>query len=1307
MTVIQRKDAGMAGAIDEFLDEMKLTEDVKSVFYREVLNQASFALVNGSSTSQSHQMATDLSDYVSSLGREQKKASKSRWISEMLKPLLDGLSQYISTADVAIQAGPAGAVAVYAGARLLLQLAKGFSDCFDLVIDTMSQIGRLLSAYSRFLDAYKDDAEMRKALKDSYKTILSFWQRAATLFSRKHYLTEAYKTFFRSVTQPYMQEWTEVRRRLADDRDIVQFLAQSTRDVRMEEDRKDSRRLAIVRWIAGKENPPDVRAQLHELQALRTNGTCRWLFDDEEIISWKTSNKSQILWLSGKPGQGKSVSSAALLGWLQDQDLKTAYFFCSFRDPVRNSPLAMLKSLSLQLLALTQDIPDDVQSIFQQEMTQHLLTEIQTPQVALQVFQNLLKRIGRVHVVIDGLDECVNRDLLLHLLLSMFGTESLGLVKWFCSSRYEVDFEKLFQRLHGVRRVSPSDESIMQDITIFVEQHEASHRHSAKCLESNKKASEANFLWMSLTARTLSGADSTCDEELREELKKFPKGLNGCYQRILRHLMQRPGNQQKLASLIFMFVSHSANPLTLLEVSHAIAARDGAFDFSRDRIPRRELIEQLCHPLIELDPIADSPDNAFLRPVHATVKDFFAQDPNSLGVERDLHLFFTSEKDADLEIGKRCLTYLMYHRYQNELQEGLDLQDSLDKNHAFLRYASVFWHYHLNNVNHDQDIFEMIAKFIKSPNFWTCVQVQKMAAPHLFCKLTPQDHNDAQTGTFSVQLGGKIGAKPSDDLYFGCPLPLWLDLYHDGVKILKAYSTWIKEWHAVLQRQSTSLHCDPKIIGEIGGVFSNTTGQDEIFVLPGRPHAMDVPDYGSATLETGLSAHVEEYIIRCEIRSSLSRSLQLEDPVTSFFSPDHLIRPDSPESLSIILDELRRESQDSDPTSVSQWLREILRQHSTSSREPPDQYRAPSIAFGSTLDIGAETKDPDDSSEADSDESDVEDTLDSSFRSSNVASPWGSCIQTHMVLACDAYDMFATEWTSSLPYKFCMTACMNQKDGTTFWNSSAGEVISRKIDSTSTGGRKRVCIGGILEPSKIVRTELHISPQSNILHILTWSLNWKYIFARYRVHLQSIPLEDFDDEGSACLSGYIQSFDFKCESMGIENPVESVVTSWTDTHVYLLMPIPSPYAKFVRFELPSPFVSPSQTHVLDSSVDLPASTPWRRPSLIVEERTDNESPLMDERITLLLDSRELPLPSELGTDQDILPGLIFRWTASKLGGWKDWDDVQEQHNLMQGQVSAAVLRANLKGDFIDSNQRFNVPVRSGLDWTKKAYLSCW
>ena len=101
---------------------------------------------------------------------------------------------------MAIQAGSAAGVAIYTGARLLLQvwqsswpldadasfqLAQGFSDCFDLVLDTLNQIGRLVQGYAKFSEAYKQDSDMRRLFKGSCKNILSFWQRAAKLSTRR------------------------------------------------------------------------------------------------------------------------------------------------------------------------------------------------------------------------------------------------------------------------------------------------------------------------------------------------------------------------------------------------------------------------------------------------------------------------------------------------------------------------------------------------------------------------------------------------------------------------------------------------------------------------------------------------------------------------------------------------------------------------------------------------------------------------------------------------------------------------------------------------------------------------------------------------------------------------------------------------------------------------------------------------------------------------------------------------------------------------------------------------------------------
>lgn len=59
-------------------------------------------------------------------------------------------------------------------------------------------------------------------------------------------------------------------------------------------------------------NPIDDRERLKYLKGTRIDGTCTWIKAHELYKSW-LSSQSQLLWLSGDPGKGKTSKSFSLI----------------------------------------------------------------------------------------------------------------------------------------------------------------------------------------------------------------------------------------------------------------------------------------------------------------------------------------------------------------------------------------------------------------------------------------------------------------------------------------------------------------------------------------------------------------------------------------------------------------------------------------------------------------------------------------------------------------------------------------------------------------------------------------------------------------------------------------------------------------------------------------------------------------------------------------------------------------------------------------------------------------------------------
>jgi hypothetical protein len=548
-----------AQAIELFIEQLKETEDPRSPFYQEILLAVSNLRYYDDTQEQSSASARALQSYIENLDVEQTRRGKTRWLGRKLQPLVDGLMQFTDALDTMIQAGPAPAMLIYGSAKLVLRLAQGFAECFDMMVEAMRDIGTMLECYHIFSRTYDSADAMRAVLVESYKNVLIFWQKAAKLFTRN-----GVKTFFKGIVKPFDSEWRTLKSRLELDVRQVSIFAQALEGSaakRREDEAKQreqheneifrkARRERLRQWLSGFADTAqiDVRMDLEPLQRARHIGTCEWIFKDAEYQKWLTSCENENLWLHANPGTGKSVLCSAIIQRLREENKKVAFFFCSFQDPLKRNITCALKSLALQLESLHEDTPSEVEQIYEYEL-RHGQAKLQNPTVLVVVLQALLKSLDRVHVILDGLDECENHELTFNLLSECFKTSSLGIVKWLWASRIEPDFQRLSSATKA-KFIHIQKAQAEHDIKICIEDSPEMAGSSHKSVEEWVAASDGNFLWLTLMLRTLTGCDLTCPAEVEEELGRFPKGLKQCYQRVLEHLMKRSKSQQQLARCV-------------------------------------------------------------------------------------------------------------------------------------------------------------------------------------------------------------------------------------------------------------------------------------------------------------------------------------------------------------------------------------------------------------------------------------------------------------------------------------------------------------------------------------------------------------------------------------------------------------------------------------------------------------------------------------------------------------------------------------------------------------------------------------
>lgn len=549
-----------AQAVTEFIGDLIDTEDRRSPFYKEVLTEGSRLLLRGGADGQSLESAKALARCIEGLDNEQQRRGKTRWLGKKLQPLVNGLTQFTCALDTMIQAGPAPAALIYGGAKLVLQLAKGYTDYFEKMVDTLAEVGSILECYHSLGCTYSSAESMRKVLFESYKNILIFWQDCARLFNRN-----GAKTFLKGIVKPFDSEWTTIRSRLERDLRLVQLYAVAiegeaakrreetteSRAIAMQEDTQRAKRLRIVAWLNGFDDAGtiDERMDLKPHLQAKHRGTCQWMLTDPKYLEWVGSTSNENLWLHANPGTGKTVLCASVIENLESEGRKVAYFFCSFQEPTKRRISSVLRSLAVQLLRLQPQTPSALEELYESEM-HHGQTKLRNEEVILQVLRALLRRIDRVHIVLDGLDECDDRPQALRLLTEVFKFQTLGIVKWFWASRLEAEFEELASSVNSrvIHATKTQVENDMKNLLgSFLEERQGVAENSDKSVEDWITAADGNFLWLCIMLRTLTGCDLTCPAEIKEELTKFPTGLTGCYLRVLQQILKKPTPHQRLA----------------------------------------------------------------------------------------------------------------------------------------------------------------------------------------------------------------------------------------------------------------------------------------------------------------------------------------------------------------------------------------------------------------------------------------------------------------------------------------------------------------------------------------------------------------------------------------------------------------------------------------------------------------------------------------------------------------------------------------------------------------------------------------
>lgn len=150
--------------------------------------------------------------------------------------------------------------------------------------------------------------------------------------------------------------------------------------------------------------PEDHRAAIISAKGDRVDGTCEWVKKNSEYKSL-LCGETQLLWIRGGPGKGKTMLSIFLTQDLA-KNQKVAYFFCQADDETRRCATYVLRSLIWQLAVQQPAIAEHLTHyLYPPGAKQAVLTSRET---LWSIFSKLVQdpRLSTVFCLLGGLDEC-------------------------------------------------------------------------------------------------------------------------------------------------------------------------------------------------------------------------------------------------------------------------------------------------------------------------------------------------------------------------------------------------------------------------------------------------------------------------------------------------------------------------------------------------------------------------------------------------------------------------------------------------------------------------------------------------------------------------------------------------------------------------------------------------------------------------------------------------------------------------------------------------------------------------------------
>ncbi|KAF1982684.1 hypothetical protein K402DRAFT_457189 [Aulographum hederae CBS 113979] len=411
---------------------------------------------------------------------------------------------------------------------------------------------------------------------------------------------------------------------------IVKELARNT---------KEGEELKILDWLSSL----DPLVKHAATTSLKQPGTHEWFLQETLFLDWFDPDKpDRMLWLHGTSGTGKTVLALPTL-----------------------DPCQIVGSIIRQLAGQMDNLPPAIRKLYNE-------CSGRSPQLdkLLGVLEEIVAQSSMTaFVILDGLDESPNRDLLLRGMRRICeNTGSTSRLRVLLSSRSEQDIK---QALASIPAFSIKAQHNHHDMEIHV-RAELGNLPRIRAMPASAQdallsdlVARANgmFRWIQCQLDTLKKARTR--QALSFSLQNLPPGLDETYDRILKSIDEA---DHKYVRRMLYWMIGSGRPLSLEELAEAIALNPDKDRLDvTERLLVPEEIFELCGSLIRVA------DDQTIVLAHFSVQEYLMSD-RLTDKEPSLAQFAIQEIQSRQHVASCILSYVVSIglRVQSLQQDILD-----------------------------------------------------------------------------------------------------------------------------------------------------------------------------------------------------------------------------------------------------------------------------------------------------------------------------------------------------------------------------------------------------------------------------------------------------------------------------------------------------------------------------------------------------------------------------------------------------------------------------------------------------------